>query len=157
MKNNIFKNKIVKPITNILKQGLSPKYSALSLALGMVIGLSPLFGITTIIVLALSAIFKLNYIISQVGNYVVMPLQIILIIPFCKLGNIVFHVAEISFTAENIQQTFAISFLEGIKIFGIALLEGTMIWIITAIPLFFILFLIFNKMFQYSANKKIKQ
>jgi uncharacterized protein (DUF2062 family) len=74
----------------LLKHGADPDRLAWSLALGIVIGINPLLGSTTLVVLALAAIFRLNLVASQVGNHSMYPMQLLLFPVFIKLGSMVF-------------------------------------------------------------------
>jgi uncharacterized protein (DUF2062 family) len=74
----------------LLKHGADPDRLAWSLALGIVIGINPLLGSTTLVVLALAAIFRLNLVASQVGNHSMYPMQLLLFPVFIKLGSLVF-------------------------------------------------------------------
>jgi uncharacterized protein (DUF2062 family) len=80
----------VNPVVGLLKHGADPDRLAWSLALGMVIGINPLLGSTTLAVLALAAVFRLNLVASQVGNHSMYPMQLLLFPVFIKLGSMVF-------------------------------------------------------------------
>jgi uncharacterized protein (DUF2062 family) len=73
-----------------LRQGISPRRLALTLALGFAIGCIPLMGIPTLVCAALALALRLNLPAIQAANYAVMPLQVLLIVPFVKLGGRMF-------------------------------------------------------------------
>jgi uncharacterized protein (DUF2062 family) len=73
-----------------LRQGISPRRLALTLALGFAIGCIPVVGIPTVLCAGLALLLKLNLPAIQAANYVVMPLQIALIVPFVRLGGWLF-------------------------------------------------------------------
>lgn len=70
-----------------LSQGISPRRLALTLALGCAIGCIPVVGIPTLVCAALALALRLNLPAIQAANYAVMPLQILLIVPFVRLGG----------------------------------------------------------------------
>ncbi|MGD0732669.1 MAG: DUF2062 domain-containing protein [Terracidiphilus sp.] len=70
-----------------LRQGISPRRLALTLSLGFAIGCIPLVGIPTLICAALALALRLNLPAIQAANYAVMPLQLVLIVPFVRLGG----------------------------------------------------------------------
>ncbi len=74
-------------IARWLRQGMSPRRLALTLALGLAIGCIPVVGIPTLVCAALALTLRLNLPAIQAANYAVMPLQLILIVPFIKLGG----------------------------------------------------------------------
>ena len=70
-----------------LSQGISPRRLALTLALGFAVGCIPVVGIPTVLCLGLALALRLNLPAIQAANYVVMPLQLLLIAPFVRLGG----------------------------------------------------------------------
>ena len=73
-----------------LRQGITPRRLALTLALGFAIGCFPVFGVPTVMCALLAVSLRLNLPIIQAANYLVMPLQLLLLVPFIKLGGWVF-------------------------------------------------------------------
>jgi uncharacterized protein (DUF2062 family) len=70
-----------------LRQGISPRRLALTLALGFAVGCIPVVGIPTVLCAALALALRLNLPAIQTANYVAMPLQLALIVPFVRLGR----------------------------------------------------------------------
>jgi uncharacterized protein (DUF2062 family) len=70
-----------------LRQGISPRRLALTLALGFAIGCIPVVGIPTLVCAALALALRLNLPAIQAANYAVMPLQLLLIVPFVRFGG----------------------------------------------------------------------
>ena len=70
-----------------LRQGISPRRLALTLALGFAIGCIPVVGIPTLVCAGLALALRLNLPAIQAANYIVMPLQLVLIVPFMRLGG----------------------------------------------------------------------
>ena len=77
-------------MVGLLKMGADPDKLAWSLALGLVVGVNPLLGSTTVVALGVAAAFRLNLVASQVGNHAVYPLEIVLFPVFIKLGDVLF-------------------------------------------------------------------
>ena len=77
-------------MVGLLKMGADPDKLAWSLALGLVVGVNPLLGSTTVVALGVAAAFRLNLVASQVGNHAVYPLEILLFPVFIKLGDVLF-------------------------------------------------------------------
>jgi len=73
-----------------LRQGVSPQRLALTLALGFAIGCIPVVGIPTALCAGLALALRLNLPAIQAANYAVMPLQLVLIVPFVRLGRWLF-------------------------------------------------------------------
>jgi uncharacterized protein (DUF2062 family) len=70
-----------------LLQGMNPRRLALTLALGFAIGCIPVIGIPTLVCAAIALALRLNLPAIQAANYLVMPLQLVLIVPFVRLGG----------------------------------------------------------------------
>ncbi len=70
-----------------LRQGVSPRRLALTLALGFAVGCLPVVGLPTALCVVLAMALRLNLPAIQAANYMVMPLQLLLIAPFVRLGG----------------------------------------------------------------------
>lgn len=73
-----------------LQQGISPRRLALTLALGFAIGCIPVVGVPTALCAVLALTLRLNLPAIQAANYLAMPLQVLLIWPFIRLGGWLF-------------------------------------------------------------------
>jgi uncharacterized protein (DUF2062 family) len=76
-----------KNLAGWLRQGISPRRLALTLALGFAIGCFPVVGLPTAICAVLALALRLNLPAIQAANYVAMPLQLLLIVPFVRMGG----------------------------------------------------------------------
>jgi uncharacterized protein (DUF2062 family) len=94
--------RLVLPILALLRMGASPQKLAWSIAVGLLIGISPILGATTILCLAAAFLFRLNVAASQLGNHVVYPLELILVIPFIRIASRVFHTAPMPLSANDL-------------------------------------------------------
>ena len=79
----------------LLRHGADPDKLAWSLALGVVVGVNPLLGSTTIVALGLASAFRLNLIASQVGNHAMYPVELLLFPVFIKLGSVIFRTPKL--------------------------------------------------------------
>jgi hypothetical protein len=76
---------------------------AWSLALGMVIGINPSVGLTTVLVVMLAWVLGLNQAASQIGSHIVAPLHLLLFIPFIDLGVHLFHTRRLPLNRAQIE------------------------------------------------------
>src|SRR5580692_11056346 len=90
---NWFYRRGVLPILALLRMGATPRALAWSIAAGMVIGINPIIGTTTVLCLAAAFSFRLNVVASQIANHAMFPLELALVIPFIRLGSLVFRTA----------------------------------------------------------------
>lgn len=129
-----------------LRQGISPRRLALTLALGFAIGCIPVVGLPTLVCAALALTLRLNLPAIQAANYAVMPLQLILIVPFVRLGEWLFASGRDRALAATLLQhaplTLALHFA------GVAL-HALLAWLLVAGPavviLTFALTLVFRR------------
>ena len=82
--------------------GASPEKLAWSIAAGLLIGINPILGSTTLLCLALALLFRLNVAASQIGNHIVYPLELILVIPFIRAASRIFHTAPMPLSANEL-------------------------------------------------------
>jgi uncharacterized protein (DUF2062 family) len=96
--------RVALPILALLRMGATPEKLAWSIAAGLLIGINPILGSTTILCLALAFVFRLNVAASQLGNHIVYPLELILVIPFIRIASRVFHTAPMPLSATELLQ-----------------------------------------------------
>ena len=98
-----FRCRILRPLLRQLRGGVTPRRLAWSLALGMVIGINPSIGITTLLVIAIAWAFGLNQIASQIGTHAVTPIHLLLFVPFIELGVHLFHTSRLPLDRRQIE------------------------------------------------------
>jgi len=73
-----------------LRQGISPQRLALTLALGFAIGCIPVVGVTTALCVVVALGLRLNFPAIQAANWAAAPLQLVLLVPFVRMGGRLF-------------------------------------------------------------------
>ena len=81
----------LKPFIQLLRQGVSPEKIALTIALGIILGVTPVLGSTMLLCTLAAIVLRLNLPAVQLVNGVVYPLQFILLVPFYRLGAWLFR------------------------------------------------------------------
>lgn len=99
---NAVRCRVIRPLLRLLKNGVSPKRLAWSLAVALAVGISPLLGVTTVCMLLLAWLFRLNYVATQIGIHLMSPLQWLLFIPFIDCGIKVFRSSRLPMTKGEI-------------------------------------------------------
>ena len=94
--------KVVLPIVELLRQGITPEKIALSIALGATIGVFPVLGSTTILCAAAAVVLRLNLPAIQTVNYLMYPLQLILFLPFLEAGSRVTRTPHIALSMKQV-------------------------------------------------------
>ena len=135
-----FRKKVVEPVLNYLKQGVTPKKLSSAVAFGVVIGVVPLLGTTTILCALTATWLRLNMGLIQLINYVVYPLQLILFVPFIKVGTYLVGAAPLAYSAEQIIELAKQKPLELMYEIGYANVLGVLIWLIAAPVVYIIIY-----------------
>ncbi len=102
MHHNWLYRRVALPVLALLRMGASPEKLAWSIAAGLLIGINPIIGSTTILCLALAFVFRLNVAASQLGNHVVYPLELLLVIPFIHAASRIFHTEPMPLSANEL-------------------------------------------------------
>jgi Uncharacterized protein conserved in bacteria len=82
---------VIEPLLVFSSQGMEAESIALSVSLGFVLGVFPVFGCPTIFCALAAIAFGLSLPAIQCINYLVYPLQFALLIPFIRLGEWLFR------------------------------------------------------------------
>ena len=144
------------PVSNIRKQGFSSETLAMSISIGIIGGAFPVIGLASYVCLLLTLAFRQNIIIVQVVNWLVYPLQILLIIPFLRIGNSIFSGGQFTITLHQIVVAFQGGLLNGIKLIGLISLYGIIAWVAIAIPALFISYSLFLLLFRTIKRIKLR-
>lgn len=98
MSATLWRRKLVQPLIGLLRQGLTPEKVALTIALGITLGVTPVLGSTALLCTLAALALRLNLPAIQLVNLVVYPLQLALLVPFLRAGAWLFHrpLAEIA-------------------------------------------------------------
>jgi uncharacterized protein (DUF2062 family) len=129
---SFLRRRVTGPFFLLLKQGLSPKALALSLALGATLGLFPVIGVTTALCVAAGFALRLNHPALQLANYVVYPLQIPLILVFVRLGESIVGATPMPISAERLLAFFRQDPLAFLARFSWTGLHGILGWLTVA-------------------------
>ena len=135
-----WKIKIIDTVSNLLRQGLSPKKLSIVISLGVSISIFPVLGATTLFCTAISILFKLNLPAIQLANYAAFPLQIILFFPFLKIGEKVSKISLDPLSQVHLTATFDEGFFQAIIILFDYLMIACLGWVLIIIPIFIILY-----------------
>jgi len=89
---NWLNRRLLEPLLALLRQGVSPRRLALCVAIAIVVGNIPILGVSTILCALIALIFRLNLPAIQLVQAAMAPTQVLLIIPFVRLGEWILRV-----------------------------------------------------------------
>jgi uncharacterized protein (DUF2062 family) len=131
--------RLVQPLLQLLRMGITPEKIALSLAFGLVLGTFPVLGSTTILCTLAVFLLGLNFPAIQIVNYFVYPLQLALLVPLLRAGRILFRAAPLPFKLADILAMIRTSPGSAIRVLWIATLHAIVTWLIAAVPMILLL------------------
>jgi uncharacterized protein (DUF2062 family) len=77
-------------VVALLKQGITPEKIAQAVALAVVLSVFPILGSTTLLCAGAAAILRLNLPLMQLVNWLMYPVQLLLLIPLMSFGSRLF-------------------------------------------------------------------
>jgi uncharacterized protein (DUF2062 family) len=83
--------RVLQPVRGLLTLGMTPKRLALCVAIGIVVGNVPILGVSTLLCAGIALVFGLNLPAIQLAQWAMAPTQLLLIIPFVRLGEWLLH------------------------------------------------------------------
>lgn len=119
---------------SLFRQGLTPTQLSLSMTIGILIGILPLFGVATIVVTALALYMRINMPLAVFMSYAVTPIHLLLFIPFIRLGEWITATPSSKLTVQAIRQTFQQDYWEALAYMIGQLGCGVLGWTVAAIP-----------------------
>jgi uncharacterized protein (DUF2062 family) len=96
------RSRVLAPIVEQLTQGLSPDTIALTVAVGLCIAIIPIIGVTTALSFLAAWALRLNQPIIQAINWTSYPLQLLMIVPFIRLGEKLFRAPRMRFSLDEL-------------------------------------------------------
>ncbi len=132
---SFWQRRVVLLILAQLRQGITPEKIALTIALGLVLGLFPIIGSTTLLCSLAALVLRLNQPVIQLVNYLTFPLQLALIIPVYRAGERLFFQTPVPLSIPLIHARFQADFGQFLRDFGQIALQGVAVWCLLA-PLF---------------------
>lgn len=135
-----FYRRVVDPILGLMTQGITPEKIALSLAFGIVLGVFPMLGSTTILCAVAALIFRLNLPAIQLVNYLLYPLQFLLLIPFLRLGEKLFHAAPFELSVAEMLAMAHADLRHAIATLWLAGLHAMSAWLLIGPPAIWLLY-----------------
>ena len=126
MQQGFLQRRLVRPILDLLKQGVTPEKMALSLALGVALGVFPALGVIAAMVL------RLNLPAIQIANYFMYPVQIALLVPFFRLGEKLFRAPHLAISGPQIRAMIHASMWAATRLLWTTTWHAIVVWCLIA-------------------------
>jgi uncharacterized protein (DUF2062 family) len=124
--------KLIQPFIDLLKQGVTPEKIALTVALGVSLGVTPVIGSTTMLCTLAAVTLRLNLPAIIVVNGAVYPLQIALLVPFLRAGAWIFRVDGPKLSIGEIFHLIRTDVWHATTTLWIATMHALVIWLIAS-------------------------
>ncbi|MFZ0613450.1 MAG: DUF2062 domain-containing protein [Desulfobacterales bacterium] len=125
---------LVDPVIRLLRQGITAEKIALGMAVGIVIGIFPVIGSTTLLCTLAAMVLRLNLPAVQLVNYLVYPLQIALLIPFFQFGAWLFNIEPLPLSASQLIEMFRADFWDAIRQLWDTTMRAIAAWGLICLP-----------------------
>jgi len=147
------RRRILEPLLALLRQGVSPQRLALSVALGIVIGNIPIFGISTLLCATIALVFRLNLAAIQLAQTAMAPTQLLLIIPFVRLGDWILRAPSGPVSIKAVLTLVDQGLVHTVVVLWGAMLHAGFAWLLVAPCAAFLIYKLLTPMFARAAAK----
>jgi uncharacterized protein (DUF2062 family) len=138
---SLWRRRVLEVIVAQLSQGITPQKIALTLVVGLMLGLFPILGTTTALCLLAGIFLKLNQPMIQLVNWLAAPLQLPAIYGLVRAGEWLTRSPPLSFSISDLLQQFRASPLRFLQQFGMTGARGILAWLLLAPALASLLYL----------------
>jgi hypothetical protein len=121
---------------------LSAENIALLVAVGLVVGIFPVYGCPTILCLLASLLLRVNFPALQAVNQFAWPLQIAMLVPLTRLGSRIVAPSAVGITLAGR--------------LGIATLQAVVGWLCICVPLWLLLYLALKSIVRRNRNQGLR-
>lgn len=149
MKHGFFHRRVIAPIVVLLTQGITPEKIALSLTFGIVLGIFPVLGSTTILCAVAAFVFGLNLPAIQLVNYLIYPVQLFLLLPFMRMGEKLFRAAPVPLSMAQILTVAHAGLAHAVSTLWLAEVHAIFAWLLIAPPAIFLLYIPLSRILRH--------
>jgi uncharacterized protein (DUF2062 family) len=147
------RRRIVDPLLMLLKQGMAPDRLALCVAIGIVVGNIPILGVSSILCGVIALVFRLNLPAIQLVQAAMAPTQVLLIIPFVRLGEWILRAPPQAISIKEGLALVARGIPHAVIVLWDAIVHAGFAWILIAPIVTFLLHRGLTRVFEHLAFK----
>jgi uncharacterized protein (DUF2062 family) len=126
--------RLVALIRKLVTEGLSPQKISWAVALGITLGIHPIYGPVTLIALGLAFLLRLNKALVLAACYAMAFIKPMLILPYLKLGEWLFRADPMPISLVQLSARFAAAPVGTLQEFAWSFLHAFVGWLVT-VPL----------------------
>jgi hypothetical protein len=118
---------------NFLLQGTSLSSLSWSITVSALLGVFPLIGTSNFILAGLALRYRLNLPLMLAISYALYPVQILLLVPYLRLGEVVLGSPATALSWSELKVSAGLGIMPTLEKFGSALLLSTVGWFLTSL------------------------
>jgi uncharacterized protein (DUF2062 family) len=149
---NFVRRGILEPLFALLRQGVAPDRLALCVAIGVVVGNIPILGVSTLLCAAIALAFRLNLPAIQIVQAAMAPTQVLLIIPFVRLGEWILRAPHQPVSIKEGLALLAQGAGYAVVAMWDAILHAGLAWILVAPMAVFVFYKLLAPVFEHAAE-----
>ncbi|HEX4440255.1 MAG TPA: DUF2062 domain-containing protein [Thermoanaerobaculia bacterium] len=147
------RSRVLAPILEQITQGLSADTIALTVAVGLCIAIIPIIGVTTALSFLAAWALRLNQPIIQAVNWTSYPLQLLMILPFIRLGEKLFRAPRMRFSLEQLVAMARADPLATVRVLGATFGHAAVAWFLCAPIIVGTVYLVLRPLMQTLAKR----
>ena len=147
------RRKIVDPALALLRQGMTPEKLALSITLGLALGVVPMLGSTSLLCFLAALLLGLNQPAIQLVNFVAYPLQLAMLVPFLRLGERLFGAPPMGLTPAQIVAMIRNDFGHAIITLWSATMHALVVWLGVGVAMLLLLYPLLTKVLRKASRR----
>lgn len=140
------------PLKKQLLQGVSAEKLSWAVAVGCVMGVFPIMGTTSLVTLFAAWVGKLNKPVTLVFSKLMLPLHLLLILVFIRLGQRLHGVPLLSFSIPELLAQFKASPMQFARDYSLAAWHGVVAWALVGAAAVYLLRLVSLPVLRKLAN-----
>ena len=148
---NWLQQRFFEPLLALMTQGVSPRRLALCVSVGVVVGNIPILGVSTILCILIALIFRLNLPAIQLVQAAMAPTQLLLMIPFVRLGEWILRAPAQSVSIRAAFALMAQGIWHTVEVLWVAILHASLAWALTAPICIHLLYQLLAPLFERAA------
>ncbi|HEY2782102.1 MAG TPA: DUF2062 domain-containing protein [Steroidobacteraceae bacterium] len=142
---------LAEPLIALLRSGLAPRRLALCVAIAIVVGNIPVLGVSTIICAGAALVFRLNLPAIQLVQAAMAPTQLLLIIPFVRLGEWILRVPPQIVSVKSAFALMAQGIWQAVVILRDAIYHAVLAWSLLAPFCIYLIYRLLAPLFERMA------
>ena len=152
------RRRLLDPLVGLLRQGLSPEQLALTVALGVAVGLIPVMGAITTVGALVALRLRLNMAALQLVSHMMTPLQLLLLLPLLRQGARLWGNVQVQdLSLAHVRYLFANDWRAALQLLWRAEVGAIALWLLAAVPLVAVLYFGLRPLFRRMMSRAARQ